>query len=50
MPVAVVENAAAGNRAFATLNEGLGKVLRSGAYDNSVIALSPRSGFASSGP
>jgi len=37
MPVAVVENAAAGNRAFATLNEGLGKVLRFGAYDDSVI-------------
>jgi hypothetical protein len=37
MPVAVVENAAAGNRAFATLNEGLGKVLRFGAYDPSVL-------------
>ena len=37
MPVAVVENAAAGNRAFATLNEGLGKVLRFGAYDESVL-------------
>jgi hypothetical protein len=37
MPVAVVENAAAGNRAFATLNEGLGKVLRFGAYDASVL-------------
>jgi hypothetical protein len=37
MPVAVVENVAAGNRAFATLNEGLGKVLRFGAYDDSVI-------------
>ena len=37
MPVAVVENQAAGNRAFATLNEGLGKVLRFGAYDNSVL-------------
>ena len=33
MPVVVVENAPAGNRAFATLNEGLGKVLRFGAYD-----------------
>jgi hypothetical protein len=38
MPVVVVENLAAGNRAFATLNEGLGKVLRFGAYDDSVIA------------
>jgi Protein of unknown function (DUF1116) len=37
MPVVVVENTAAGNRAFATLNEGLGKVLRFGAYDDSVI-------------
>jgi hypothetical protein len=37
MPVAIVENAAAGNRAFATLNEGLGKVLRFGAYDPSVL-------------
>jgi hypothetical protein len=37
MPVAVVENTAAGNRAFATLNEGLGKVLRFGAYDESVL-------------
>jgi hypothetical protein len=37
MPVVVIENTAAGNRAFATLNEGLGKVLRFGAYDDSVI-------------
>ena len=37
MPVAVVENAAAGNRAMATLNEGLGKVLRFGSYDMSVL-------------
>ncbi|GAC1668543.1 MAG: DUF1116 domain-containing protein [Candidatus Limnocylindrales bacterium] len=37
MPVAVVENVAAENSAFATLNEGLGKVLRFGAYDESVI-------------
>jgi hypothetical protein len=37
MPVVVVENAAAGNRSFATLNEGLGKVLRFGAYDESVL-------------
>ncbi len=37
MPVVVVENAAAGTRGHATLNEGLGKVLRFGAYDGSVI-------------
>ena len=37
MPVVVVENSAAGNRSFATLNEGLGKVLRFGAYDDSVL-------------
>ena len=37
MPVVVVENTAAGNRSFATLNEGLGKVLRFGAYDDSVL-------------
>ena len=37
MPVAVVENAGAGNRAFATLNEGLGKVLRFGAYGSEVL-------------
>jgi hypothetical protein len=38
MPVVVIENTAGGNRAFATLNEGLGKVLRFGAYDESVLA------------
>ncbi len=38
MPVVVVDNTAGGNRAFATLNEGLGKVLRFGAYDESVLA------------
>jgi hypothetical protein len=38
MPVCVVENAAFGNRAYATLNEGLGKVLRYGANDAGVIA------------
>ena len=31
MPVWVVENTAAGNRAYCNLNEGLGKVLRFGA-------------------
>ncbi len=38
MPVVVVENGPGGNRAYATLNEGLGKVLRFGAYDESVLA------------
>ncbi len=38
MPVWIVENAAFGNRSFATLNEGLGKVLRYGAYSEEVIA------------
>ncbi len=38
MPVWVVENTAFGNLAFSTLNEGLGKVLRYGAYDETVIA------------
>ncbi len=37
MPVVIVENAAAGTRGHATLNEGLGKVLRFGAYDETVI-------------
>jgi uncharacterized protein DUF1116 len=37
MPVVVVENADAGNRAFATLNEGLGRALRFGANDASVL-------------
>lgn len=37
MPVVVVENAAGGNRAFATLNEGLGRALRFGAYDGPVL-------------
>jgi hypothetical protein len=38
MPVFVVENRAWGNRAHATINEGLGKVLRYGANDPSVVA------------
>jgi hypothetical protein len=38
MPVAVVENSAFGNRAYSSLNEGLGKVLRYGANDAGVIA------------
>jgi hypothetical protein len=37
MPVWVVENKTHGNRAFATLNEGLGKVLRFGAFGPEVI-------------
>ena len=37
MPVCVVENAAGGTTAYATFNEGLGKVLRFGAYDPEVI-------------
>jgi uncharacterized protein DUF1116 len=37
MPVFVVRNRAAGNLAFSTMNEGLGKVLRYGAYDTSVL-------------
>jgi len=38
MPVFVVENRAHGNRAHVTINEGLGKVLRYGANDESVVA------------
>ncbi|MBI2216651.1 MAG: DUF1116 domain-containing protein [Candidatus Rokubacteria bacterium] len=38
MPVFVVENRRHGNRAFATINEGLGKVLRFGANDETVVA------------
>lgn len=37
MPVWVVENEAGGNRAHCTLNEGLGKVLRYGAFGREVI-------------
>lgn len=37
MPVYVVENRAAGNRAYSTLNEGYGKVLRYGAYSSEVL-------------
>ena len=37
MPVFVVLNRRHGNRAFATINEGLGQVLRFGANDESVI-------------
>ncbi len=37
MPVWILENVTFGNRAYATLNEGLGKVLRYGAYSEEVI-------------
>ncbi len=37
MPVWIVENAAFGNKAYCTLNEGLGKVLRYGANGPEVI-------------
>ncbi len=37
MPVMVVENMEGGNRAYSNLNEGLGKVLRFGAYSDEVI-------------
>jgi succinyl-CoA synthetase alpha subunit len=37
MPVLVVENKLAGNRAFCTMNEGIGKVLRFGAFDEEVV-------------
>lgn len=37
MPVFVVENAVGGNRGHCTFNEGLGKVLRYGAYGPDVI-------------
>jgi hypothetical protein len=38
MPVFVVDNRAHGNRAHVTINEGLGKVLRFGANDDTVLA------------
>jgi hypothetical protein len=37
MPVWILENVTAGNRSYCTLNEGLGKVLRYGAYGDDVI-------------
>lgn len=37
MPVWIVKNKAFGNYAYCTLNEGLGKVLRYGAYNEEVI-------------
>jgi len=38
MPVFIVRNAASGNQAYCTQNEGLGKVLRYGAFSPEVIA------------
>ena len=38
MPVMAVENRAFGNRAYCTLNEGLGKVMRFGGNDAEVLA------------
>ena len=38
MPVFVVENKNGGNRTYATMNEGLGKVLRFGAYSEEVLS------------
>src|SRR5699024_2400375 len=37
MPVHIVENKTYGNKAFCTVNEGLGKVLRFGAFSSEVI-------------
>ncbi len=37
MPVWMVQNQNGGNLAYSTMNEGLGKVLRFGAYDSEVI-------------
>jgi len=38
MPVWIVENGAFGNRAYCTFNEGLGKVLRYGAFSEEVLS------------
>ena len=37
MPVFIIENKAQGNFAYCTMNEGLGNVLRFGAYGEDVI-------------
>lgn len=37
MPVFIIENEEYGNKAFCTMNEGLGKVLRYGAFSDEVI-------------
>ena len=38
MPVIVMKNAVHGNRSYCNLNEGIGKVMRFGAYDSEVLA------------
>lgn len=38
MPVLVVENKDGGNKAYCIMNEGIGKVLRFGAYDEEVVS------------
>ena len=60
MPLFVVENTTAGNRAFSNMNEGLGKVLRFGANNDevltrlrwmaSVVAPALRAALARTGP
>ena len=50
MPVWVVENATAGNRAFCNLNEGLGKVLRFGANCREVLDAAALDGRRRSAP
>lgn len=37
MPVWVIENAGASNRSYCSLNEGLGRVMRYGAFDEAVL-------------
>ena len=37
MPVHIIENEPYGTKAYCTVNEGLGKVLRFGAFDASVL-------------
>ncbi len=37
MPVFIIENGTGGNKAFTTMNEGLGKVLRYGAFSEDVV-------------
>lgn len=60
MPLVVVDNATAGNRAYSNLNEGLGKVLRFGAnspevverlrWQRDVLAPALRAALARTGP
>jgi hypothetical protein len=44
MPVMVVENRRFANRAYCTINEGLGKVMRFGGNDEEVLARARRLG------